>query len=67
MEILASLESFLKAQPETHQQCPKCLSEVKHLHGMFWIPGTENKWEVSLPFCQTCEPELLQHSPDLIH
>jgi hypothetical protein len=42
------------------QQCPKCFSELKYRDGMFWLYGTQERWEIATPFCPTCEPEQLE-------
>jgi hypothetical protein len=59
-DILSSVRNFLRSQAERpkQQQCPTCKSLMQHLDGLFWIiDGTEAKWQISLPFCPTCEPD----------
>jgi hypothetical protein len=37
---------------------------MHHLDGLFWVidpHGMQPRWEVSLPFCAFCQPELLRN------
>jgi hypothetical protein len=59
-DIFASVQSFLSSHAERpkQQHCPECLSEMKYIDGLFWIPDTDLNWHLSLPFCPTCDSEL---------
>jgi len=58
--MVASLVKLLNAQATRakQQQCSNCLTDMKFLEGLFWIPGAEVKCQISLPICPTCESEL---------
>lgn len=55
-----SLKEFLRgeAKPST-KYCVDCGSVCAHLPAQFWLDGDEEKFDVSLPFCPHCNPELL--------
>jgi hypothetical protein len=53
-KILSSL-AVHPAQP----RCPECKTMMQHVDGLFWVIDAQPRWEVSLPFCANCEPELL--------
>jgi hypothetical protein len=56
--LILKLLSSLAVDP-TKQRCPKCNAMMQHLDGLFWVIDAQPRWEVSLPFCAYCEPELL--------
>jgi hypothetical protein len=50
------------AQRPKQQQCPNCNSVMQHLDGLFWIiENNESEWQISLPFCPTCDPHSGEH------
>lgn len=51
-----------KAERPKQQLCTQCNSVMRHIDGLFWLFGTESKWQISLPFCPTCEPEMCKQS-----
>jgi len=61
-QIIAALQNFFAAQDTRRgqQQCPHCGSAVRFLYGAFWLDGTDHKWNVSVPFCPTCEPQFCE-------
>jgi len=64
MEIAISISNFIKSAPtRAENQCPDCLSDIEYLDGVFWLQGTEAKWEIALPFCSRCKPEVLLDEP----
>jgi uncharacterized protein with PIN domain len=63
-DILSSVREFLSSQAERpkQQRCPTCNSFMQHLDGLFWIiENNESKWQISLPFCPTCDPDVSKH------
>jgi phage terminase large subunit GpA-like protein len=67
-QIIASLQEFFAAQETRRgqQQCPHCGAALQYLDGTFWLNGTEHEWNVSLPFCPTCDPQLCEIPSPLV-
>jgi hypothetical protein len=59
--IIALVEN-LSQSPKKSEVCSRCTSAMKYLDGQFWLFGTDKKWNVSVPVCPTCEPELCHSS-----
>ncbi len=57
----------LSQAPKKIQKCEHCKSSMQYLDGQFLLFGTNNKWNVFLPFCPTCEPELLRYASETVH
>jgi hypothetical protein len=59
-----SLKAFLRLrgtdQRTTH--CTDCGSICMQLPAQFWLEGDEETFDIGLPFCPVCNPELLSPS-----
>ena len=58
--ILKSLNAFFALENACHmpRNCAHCKSPTEFLVGQFWLYGTEKTWQVSVPFCPTCDDEI---------
>jgi hypothetical protein len=58
--ILKSLNAFFALENTRHlpRNCAHCKSPTEFLIGQFWLYGTEKTWQVSVPFCPTCDDEI---------
>lgn len=58
--ILKSLNAFfaLEGSRQLPRNCVRCKSPTEFLIGQFWLYGTEKTWQVSVPFCPTCDAEI---------
>ena len=59
-EIIKSLNAFfaLKRAHDSSPSCNQCQGSTRLLVGHFWLYGTDRAWQVSLPFCPTCDSDL---------
>jgi len=68
-EIIKSLNAFfaLKTANNSAPLCIQCHTSTRLLIGHFWLYGTEKTWQVSVPFCPNCDPDvsaMLPQSPE---
>ena len=58
--ILKSLNAFfaLESARAMPRNCAQCKSPTEFLIGQFWLYGTDKTWQVSVPFCPTCDAEI---------
>ena len=58
--ILKSLNAFFALEGVRHmpRNCAHCKAPTEFLVGQFWLYGTEKTWQVSVPFCPTCDAEI---------
>jgi hypothetical protein len=59
---LDSIRRFLKQNSASSQQkryCRECGREMQYLDAHFWLEGTDVASVVPLPFCPSCEPDVL--------
>jgi hypothetical protein len=57
----ASLRQFLRSKSEeSHdpEYCGDCNSLLVNLELRVWLDGDETLWNIPLPFCVQCHPEL---------
>jgi len=59
-DIIKSLNAFfaLKGANNKSASCNYCQATTRFLVGHFWLYGTENIWQVSVPFCPNCDSDL---------
>lgn len=60
-DLTGAVRSFLDAQsktPLTIEYCSVCGSSMTHLCTRFWLDGRDQHWDIYLPFCIRCNPEL---------
>ena len=58
-ELVELLKQFLTAQsaaPTEDLHCSKCGSVLEYLPTQFWLEGTEQGWNIRLPYCPDCRP-----------
>jgi hypothetical protein len=63
VELLKVLLESLSAAARKLQYCVDCGSLLVHLDGHFWLEGDHHRWNVPLPFCNHCHPELATRLP----
>ncbi len=63
VESLKVLFESLSAAARKQQYCLDCGSLLAHLDGHFWLEGDHHLWNVLLPFCDQCHPELATRLP----
>jgi len=58
--ILKSLNAFFALENTRHlpRNCARCKCPTEFLIGQFWLYGTDKTWQVSVPFCPTCDAEI---------
>jgi hypothetical protein len=58
--ILKSLNAFFALEGVRHipRNCAHCNAPTEFLIGQFWLYGTKKTWQVSVPFCPTCDAEI---------
>jgi hypothetical protein len=59
-EIIKSLNAFFALKGSVHKEsiCESCSSSTRLLVGQFWLYGTDNAWQVSIPFCPQCDADV---------
>lgn len=59
-DIIKSLNAFfaLKGANTNAPLCNHCQGSTRLLVGHFWLYGTDKTWQVSVPFCPTCDSDL---------
>jgi len=58
-EVVELLKQFLNAQsaaPAKILNCSTCGSVLHYLTTQFWLEGTEQGWNIRLPYCPDCQP-----------
>ena len=58
-DLVEVLKQFLNAQsaaPAEVLNCSKCGSVLDYLPTQFWLEGTEQGWNIRLPYCPDCQP-----------
>jgi hypothetical protein len=56
-----SLRQFLRSKSEEHHEpqfCSDCNSLLVNMVLRVWLDGDETLWNIPLPFCVQCHPEL---------
>ena len=65
---LPVLAETMKVPPNQPKRCSDCGSSIQRLTGVLWFADAEDsKWTFALPFCPTCEPQLLRRSLETVH
>ena len=68
MENYRYAKKRMKAPPNHPEHCSDCGSVMQQLTGVFWFSEADDfKWKISLPFCPSCEPLLLQRCSETVH
>ena len=60
-DLAGALRNFLELQSKTPvrtEYCSACGSSMTYLLTRFWLDGRDEHWDVYLPFCMRCNPEL---------
>jgi hypothetical protein len=60
-----SLKEFLRQQSQTiptPQYCEDCGALCVYISAPFWLDGDEESWQILLPFCSHCHPDLVDRS-----
>jgi hypothetical protein len=57
-EIFQLVEEFLKNR-FSNQKCDRCSTPMQYLNGQFWLYKTVLKWDMSLPFCPSCDIDMV--------
>jgi hypothetical protein len=64
--LRASLRQFFRAKgkalPPT-EYCPDCGSLLVNIVSQFWLEGDDESWNIPLPYCLHCLPELATRIP----
>jgi hypothetical protein len=58
-ELVEFLRQFLTAHsaaPAKILSCSTCGSILHYLPTQFWLQGTEEGWDIRLPYCPDCQP-----------
>jgi hypothetical protein len=60
-QIVESLIELLEGQSsrEKLQKCDHCGRAMQFVDTDYWLFGTEMKWKMSVPFCRSCDADLL--------
>ena len=58
VESLKVLFESLSATACKQQYCVDCGLLLAHLDAHFWLEGDYDQWNVPLPFCNHCHPEV---------
>jgi hypothetical protein len=59
--LRSSLRKFLRSKTEEippPQYCKDCNSLLVNIVMQLWIDGDDEVWNIALPFCLHCDPEL---------
>ena len=58
---LSSIREFLRNKSNElaqSQYCPNCGSLMAFMAARFWLNEDEEFWDIPLPFCLHCHPEI---------
>jgi len=69
-QILQSIKDFLaESSTAKPRQCQHCGTALHFIDTHFRLRGTAINWNVPLPFCPACDPEILEDlpGPETIH
>jgi hypothetical protein len=60
--ILQSINRFFALECSRHKQqnCQYCHSELRFLEGHFSLYGTDMKWRIAIPYCPSCDWEIVR-------
>jgi hypothetical protein len=62
-QILQSFKDFFDLQSTTPQQpcqCERCGSTMEYFNAHFWFYETEMAWNIPLPFCPSCDLDIVE-------
>jgi hypothetical protein len=62
-QILQSFKNFFDLQSTTPQQpcqCERCGSIMEYFNAHFWFYETEMAWNIPLPFCPSCDLDIVE-------
>lgn len=55
-----AVTNFLKQkEAQSLRQCKNCGGQLQSMNAYFWLDGTDEASLVPLPFCPSCEPDVL--------
>ena len=54
------LENLSKA-PLREEYCAHCGFLMTHVNACFWLDSVHERWEIPLPYCANCNPEVGNH------
>ena len=46
--------------------CSDCGSALLHLEAQFWLFGSEQAWNIPIPYCSNCDPAIAEHKGFII-
>ena len=60
-QLVGSLKQMLDSLSKAHlkdEYCERCGLLLAHINARFWLDGLEQGWEIPLPYCLNCNPEV---------
>lgn len=58
VDELRHLLQDLSSTPPSEKYCERCGSAMTHFSAHFWLEGLRETWEIPLPYCANCNPEI---------
>jgi hypothetical protein len=60
-QVVDSLKQMLESlsnAPMREEHCERCGALMSHVSTSFWLDGVDRAWEIQLPYCRNCHPEV---------
>jgi hypothetical protein len=61
VDELKQLLQYLSNTPPREKYCERCGFLMTHSSAHFWLDGWHEAWEIPLPYCPKCNPEVGSH------
>jgi hypothetical protein len=58
IDSVQQLLETLSIAPIEEKYCEHCGSSLSYLGAHFWLAGCDKGWDLRLPYCANCHPEL---------
>jgi hypothetical protein len=58
VDLLKHVLEKLSAASLREKHCKRCGLAMVYLKGHFWLEGSDEGWEIPLPYCKNCNPEI---------
>jgi len=61
-ESLQQMLNDLSNAPPRKKYCEDCGSPLVRVDTQFWLDGREQSWNIGLPYCENCNPEIARRA-----